>query len=65
MTSPTPARNRKSSRVSIDEISRVLLVSRPTVYDLLRRGVIPNVRTQRLYIVARPAFEKWLETCGM
>jgi excisionase family DNA binding protein len=54
-----------SRRISADEIAAELDLDRRTVYQMLKRGTIPNIRSGRIFIVSRIAYERWLETCGM
>jgi excisionase family DNA binding protein len=52
-------------RISADEIATELDLDRKTVYQMLKQGMIPNIRAGRLFIVSRVAYERWLETCGI
>jgi excisionase family DNA binding protein len=33
-------------------------------YDLLRRGVLPDIKVGRMFLIPRAALLRWLETCG-
>jgi excisionase family DNA binding protein len=48
----------------VPEIARQLNVGRLTVYSMLDQGIIPAVRVGRLWIIPRPAYERWLVECG-
>lgn len=39
-------------------------VCNATVYDLLKRGEIPSLRLNRVYIISRYAYEQWERTFG-
>ena len=52
-------------RITVPEIARRLGVGRLTVYELLRRGIIPGIRLGRRWIVTRHAYEGWERTCGV
>jgi excisionase family DNA binding protein len=34
------------------------------VYQMLDRGIIPNVRPGRNYVITRNAYERWKQNCG-
>ncbi len=53
-----------SSRMSVPEIARRLAIGRLAVYAMLEQGLLPGIRLGRRWIVTRPAFEAWEETCG-
>lgn len=50
--------------IKVPEIAARLGVCEPTVRDLLRRQIIPNVRYGRIWIVSRTAFERWEQAIG-
>lgn len=50
--------------MSVEEAGRELGVSRPTAYNLVRKGQIPALRLGRLLRVPRSAFLKMLENAG-
>jgi excisionase family DNA binding protein len=51
--------------IKAPEISQRLGVCEPTVRDLLRKQIIPNVRYGRIWIVSRNAFERWEQNIGV
>ena len=53
------------SRMTVEEIARLLDIGRVAVYTMLEQGIIPAVRLGRRWIVTRHAFENWERTCGM
>lgn len=57
-------RSRGRSRMTVPEIADRLGLGRMAVYQLLKDGVIPAIRSGRRYIVTRHAYEIWERTCG-
>jgi len=57
--------NVPSSRISVLEIARRLNIGRLAVYSMLEQGIIPGVRLGRRWIITRPAYMTWEETCGV
>lgn len=53
-----------SKRITVEEIMERLGVCNATVYDLLKRGEIPSLRLNRVYIISRYAYEQWERTFG-
>lgn len=51
--------------LTVVEVGRLLGVSRPKLMQLLRDGVVPNVKHGRKYIITRQAFERWQGECGL
>jgi len=45
----------QSERITVEEIAGELSVSVPTIYAMLKKGKIPNIRQGKLYIVSREA----------
>lgn len=50
--------------ISVSEISERLDLCEETVYDMLRKHVIPNIRHGHRFIVSRAAYERWEATIG-
>ena len=47
--------------LSVDETSRLLNVSRHTVYEAVRRGEVPSVKLGRRILIPRAALQRLLE----
>ena len=63
---PTPAREeRRSTRMSVEEIAQRLAIGRLSVYAMLEQGIMPGIRLGRRWIITRHAYEQWELTCGM
>jgi excisionase family DNA binding protein len=54
-----------SSRITIPEIAGRLAVGQMAVYRMLEEKIIPAVRVGKRWVIARKAFEKWEESCGL
>jgi len=54
----------ESKRITVQEIMDRLHVCNATVYDLLKRGEIPALRLNRVYIISRHAYEQWEQNFG-
>lgn len=52
------------ARITVDEITTRLGVSKTTVYDLLERRVIPAMRKGRTWLIPRHAYTQWEKTFG-
>ena len=50
--------------LTIDEVAKLLGISRGSAYEGARTGQIPSIRIGRRLIVPRVAFERMLETAG-
>jgi excisionase family DNA binding protein len=46
--------------LSVDEVSKLLKLSRTSCYEAVRRGDIPSIRIGRRILIPRDAFEKML-----
>ena len=44
------------------DVGRALNLSKPTVYGLVRQGVIPSIRLGRRVVVPRAAFNEFLSS---
>lgn len=47
-----------------DEVAAALQISRNLTYELLQKGVIPNMRLGRRIVIPIKRFLAWLETAG-
>jgi excisionase family DNA binding protein len=56
---------RRSNRISVEEIARRLEIGRLAVYSMLEQGIMPGIRLGRRWIVTRHAYEQWERTCGV
>lgn len=65
MTERAPMTAAPSALMSVAEIAADLRKHPEAVRRMLKRGIIPNVRDGRGWIVAREAYEKWKGSCGM
>ena len=43
-----------------EDVAEICGVSLRLVYRQLRKGTIPSVKCGDLYLISRPAFDKWL-----
>jgi excisionase family DNA binding protein len=50
--------------ISVCEISERLGICEETVYDMVRKHVIPNIRHGHRFIISRAAYERWEATIG-
>jgi len=50
--------------ITVPEISERLGIGEETVYDMVRRHVIPNIRHGHRFIISRSAYERWEATIG-
>jgi excisionase family DNA binding protein len=50
--------------ITVPEIAGRMGICEETVYDMLRKHEIPNLRHGRRFIVSRTAFERWESTIG-
>jgi excisionase family DNA binding protein len=50
--------------ITVPEIASRMGICEETVYDMLRKHEIPNLRHGRRFIVSRTAFERWESTIG-
>ncbi|MCZ2156285.1 MAG: helix-turn-helix domain-containing protein [Bryobacterales bacterium] len=50
--------------ISVSEISERLGICEETVYDMVRKHVIPNIRHGHRFIISRAAYERWEATIG-
>ena len=50
--------------ITVPEISERLGICEETVYDMVRRHVIPNIRHGHRFIISRAAYERWEATIG-
>jgi excisionase family DNA binding protein len=50
--------------ITVPEIAGRMGICEETVYDMLRKHEIPNLRHGRRFIVTRTAFERWESTIG-
>lgn len=55
---------RPSARMKVTEIAARLALDETTIYRMLEARQIPAIRSGRLWIVTRAAFEIWERTCG-
>jgi excisionase family DNA binding protein len=46
------------------QVGRMLGLSKPRIYELLRSNQIPNIRLGRRVVIPVAAFEEWLRTAG-
>jgi excisionase family DNA binding protein len=53
-----------NKRVTVPEIARELGLSVPTIYNLLHENRIPHLKCGHLYVVSRPAFDRWVCQLG-
>jgi excisionase family DNA binding protein len=56
---------RRSNRISVEEIARRLEIGRLAVYSMLEQGIMPGIRLGRRWIITRHAYEQWERTCGV
>ncbi|HEY7334129.1 MAG TPA: helix-turn-helix domain-containing protein [Bryobacteraceae bacterium] len=54
-----------STRLSVEDVARLLRIGRLAVYGMLEQGIIPGIRYGRRWIITRYAFEQWERTCGL
>lgn len=47
--------------ISITEVAELLGVSRPTVYEAIRRNQLPAVRVGKRIVIPRARFMRWFE----
>ena len=47
--------------LNVDDIRKILGISRATTYDLVNREDFPKIKTGRLIKISKRAFFKWLE----
>jgi excisionase family DNA binding protein len=47
----------------VEEIARLLGLSRGGTYELVREGVIPAVRLERCWVIPKARFHAWLDGC--
>ncbi len=45
---------------TVDEISKLLRVSKPSAYEAVNTGKIPSVRVGKRLLVPKDAFDRWL-----
>lgn len=64
MSERRPRSRQHPSRISVEEICDDMGLGPTRVYYMLEKGIIPNVKIGRNYIVARYAYEGWKKTCG-
>lgn len=63
-SSPLVQPDKKSARITVEEIACRLSIGRIAAYTMLERGIIPAVRLGRRWIVTRQAYDQWERTCG-
>lgn len=51
----------KKIALSVSETARILGISRPTVYQLLRRSDFPAFRIGSRWLVSRSGLEAWVK----
>ena len=47
--------------LNVEDISKILGISRATAYELVSREDFPKIKTGRLIKISKRAFFKWLE----
>ncbi len=52
--------NEKKSIYTAKDIQEILGISRPAVYDIIKRGEFHSVMVANKYIVPRKSFDDWL-----
>ena len=61
----TQGREQELPRVlNVAEVADILRVSRTTVYEAVKDGVIPAIRMGTRIVIPREAFERGLRSCG-
>lgn len=60
MTRKSTEHTPKAAVYTVEEIAKILRVSRNTAYEAVRRGEIPTVKIGRRLLVPRTAFESLL-----
>lgn len=56
--------NALHTTITVPEIAERLGICEETVYDMLHKHEIPNLRHGRRFIVSRAAYEHWEATIG-
>lgn len=49
---------------SVDELAKVLGLSRQSTYNALRIGDIPSIRLGKRFILPKPAIQEWMRNAG-
>ena len=55
--------NNEKMVMTVEEAGRLVGVSRPTAYKLVKAGQLPAMRLGRRLIVPKAALERWLLEC--
>jgi excisionase family DNA binding protein len=45
-----------------EEAAKLLRVGREQMYELIRKGEVPSIKTGRRFLIPKKALEEWLET---
>lgn len=53
-----------NSTLTIDDVAKILGISRGLAYESARRGDFPVIRLGKRLLVPREAFEGWLSSAG-
>jgi len=49
---------------SVEELAKVIGLSRQSTYNALRIGDIPSIRLGKRFILPKPAIEEWMRNAG-